>query len=147
MEACPTGFLGGIGHGYSRMTALQASDSLVFIGAARHGLDRYAWVKLLWRKVIVRAIYDYVLWKDIPKTRKRHDAQDAQRWLFEESTLNNSLENICLIADVDIGKIRTYARTATKAEVKKLEHIERDRVRSLPPVVRNEDDEDDDDGR
>lgn len=125
------------------MTALQASDTLVMMGAARPGMYRYAWVKLLWRKVIVRAIYDYVLWKDIPKTRKRHDAQDAARWLFEPSELNNSLEQICLIADVDIGKIRAYAKTATKAEVKKLEHIERDRVRCAPIPAQLTDDDDD----
>lgn len=127
------------------MTVLQASDALVMMGMAKPNLDRYAWVKLLWRKVIVRAIYDYVLWKDIPKTRKRHDAQDAARWLFDVSDLNNSLEQICLIADVDIGKIRTYARSATKDMVKKLEHIERDRVRcppALPPVVAEDPDDD-----
>jgi hypothetical protein len=106
--------------------------------------ERYAWVKLLWRKVIVRAIYDYVLWKDIPRTRKRHDAQDAARWLFETSDLNNSLECVCLIADVDPEKIRAYARIATKAEVKKLEHIERDRARCLPPCLALPEEEDED---
>ena len=110
------------------MIILQADDDISSISSVRHNMDRYTWVKLLWRKVIIRAIYDYVLWRDVPKVRKRHDAQDAARWLFEESDLNNSLEKVCEVADVDPGKIRAYARTATKAEVKKLEHIERDRA-------------------
>jgi hypothetical protein len=90
-------------------------------------LDRHRWVRLVWRKVIVRAIYDYVLWRDDTKVAKRHWAQDAARWLFEPSALNNSLENVCFWAGVDIAQVRHYARIATKADVKKLEHIERER--------------------
>jgi hypothetical protein len=126
-------------------------------GLMEVAVDRYAWVKLLWRKVIIRAVYDYVLWKDIRQIRKRHDAQDAGKWLFEESDLNNSLEEVCLIADVDPEKVRRLARTATKDQVKKLEHIERERCRikdgdrdGVEPLVAliaktdPEDDEDDD---
>jgi hypothetical protein len=89
-------------------------------------LDRHRWVRLIWRKVIVRAIYDYVLWRDDPKIAKRHWAEDARKWLFEESELNNSLSSVCFWAGVDIEKVRYYARIATKADVKKLEHIERE---------------------
>ena len=118
--------------------------------------DRYTWVKLLWRKVIIRAVYDYVLWKDIRQIRKRHDAQDAGKWLFDESEMNNSLEEICLIADVDPEKVRRLARTATKDQVKKLEHIEREKFRSVegsdrvtfeplaPMIARTSDDDDGD---
>lgn len=90
-------------------------------------LERHVWIRLLWRKVIIRAIYDYVLWKDSISVRKRHDAQDAARWLFEPSDLNNSFEHICFYADVDMEKVRSWARRATKDQVRKLEHIERER--------------------
>jgi hypothetical protein len=145
VEAVATTVRVGLDPGDGSMTHEHANDMLVTIGAVQPGSYRYAWVKLLWRKVIVRAIYDYVLWKDISKVRKKHDAQDAARWLFEESDLNNSLEQVCLVADVDIGKIRSYAKTATKDQVKKLEHIERDRVRCPPVVLELEPDDDGDD--
>ena len=64
---------------------------------------------------------------------------------MKESELNNSLEKVCEVADVDPEKIRAYARTATKSEVKKLEHIERDRAgkgKMLEPAIEDLDGDD-----
>lgn len=88
-------------------------------------VERYGPHKLLWIKVIVRAAWDYALWKDDHDMRKRKMASDAARWLFEESHLVNGLENICHAIDVDVDMVRTYAQKVTRDQVKKMEFLER----------------------
>jgi hypothetical protein len=90
-----------------------------------YNADRYSPYRLLWVKVIIRAAYDYALWKDSPELRLRKYAQDAERWLFEPSDLELSFESICFKFDLPIEKIREYAKNLTKDEVKKLEFRER----------------------
>lgn len=87
--------------------------------------ERYVPYRLLWVKVIIRAAYDFALWKDSRDLRLRKYAQDAEKWLFEPSTLVNSFENICYLFGLDIKKIRQYAQKLTKEDVKKLEFRER----------------------
>lgn len=85
--------------------------------------------KVLWAKVIIRATYDYALWKDSPDIRLRRFADDAAKWLFEPSDpdLDLSFENICAAFDFPIEKIRKRTRTLTREDVKKLEFRERER--------------------
>ncbi len=45
--------------------------------------ERFEGYKLIWYKVILRAIYDYVLYKDSKNTSLRRLADGASRWLYE----------------------------------------------------------------
>lgn len=83
--------------------------------------------RILWAKVIVRAAYDYALWKSSPDIRLRRFAEDAARWIFEtsEQNLELSFENICAAFDFPVEKIREKTRTLTREDVKKLEFRER----------------------
>lgn len=83
--------------------------------------------RILWAKVIVRAAYDYALWKDSSDIRLRRFADDAARWLFEspDPDLELSFENICFAFDFPVEKIRKKTRTLTREDVKKLEFRER----------------------
>lgn len=87
--------------------------------------ERYVPYKVLWAKAIIRASYDYALWKDSKDLRLRKFAQDAEKWLFEPSTLELSFENICYAFDFPVERIRSRTRKLTKDDVKKLEFRER----------------------
>lgn len=88
-------------------------------------IERWAPARLLWIKVIIRAAYDYALWKDEKDIRKKKWAQDAENWLFKSSELLNGLESICYLLDIDVEAIRYKAKTLTKDQVKKMEFLER----------------------
>lgn len=90
-----------------------------------HNAERYLPYRILWAKVIIRATYDYALWKESPDSRLRKFAQDAEKWLFESSDLELSFENICFAFDFPVEKIRQKTRTLTRHDVKKLEFRER----------------------
>lgn len=83
--------------------------------------------RILWAKVIVRAAYDYALWRNSDDIRLRRFAEDAARWLFDSSdqNLELSFENICFAFDFPVEKIRKKTRTLTREDVKKLEFRER----------------------
>lgn len=83
--------------------------------------------RILWAKVIVRAAYDYALWRNSDDIRLRRFAEDAARWLFDSSDpdLELSFENICFAFDFPVEKIRKKTRTLTREDVKKLEFRER----------------------
>ena len=51
--------------------------------------------RVLWVKSIIRAAYDYALWKDASDLKLRKFAMDAAKWLFEPSSLFNGFENLC----------------------------------------------------
>jgi hypothetical protein len=97
--------------------------------------DPYAPYRLLWVKVIIRAAYDYALWKDSKDLRHRKFAEDARKWLFDSSDLEFGLSNICEIWGLPLEKIRRFARNLTKEEVKKLEFKERQGRELVPPVT------------
>lgn len=96
--------------------------------------ERYVPYRVLWAKVIIRAAYDYALWKDSRDLRLRKFAQDAERWLFESSNLELSFENICFAFDFPVERIRRKTRALTKQDVKKLEFRER-HGRIVPPEL------------
>jgi hypothetical protein len=87
---------------------------------------RYAGVRALWMKVIVRAVFDWVTYRDNTKVDKKKYAEAAYEWLFNKSLLFNSFENICKNLDIDASRIRAQARKMTKDDVAKIEHLERD---------------------
>jgi hypothetical protein len=87
--------------------------------------ERYAPVRLLWIKAIIRAAFDYTLYKSHRDLKLRKFALDAERWLFEPSHLVNSLENICQALDINIELVRSFSRRVTREQVKKMEFLER----------------------
>lgn len=87
--------------------------------------ERYVPYKVLWAKVIIRAAYDYALWRESKDMRLRKYAQDAERWIFESSNLALSFESICFAFDFPVERIRKRTRALTKYDVKKLEFRER----------------------
>lgn len=88
--------------------------------------ERYAGFKALWAKVIIRAVFDWVTYRDSPKVEKWKVAEAAASWLFEPNELFNGFENICRILDISPEQIRAKARAMTKDNVFKIEHRERD---------------------
>lgn len=87
--------------------------------------DRYAGFRKLWGRVIQRAIYDWVAYRESPKLPQRKLAENAESWLFKPNVLFNSFDNICQMLDIDPETIRLRARSFTRDEVLKAEHIER----------------------
>ncbi len=87
--------------------------------------DRYAGFRKLWGRVIQRAIYDWVAWRDSSKLEKKKQAELAAIWLFKPNLLFNGFENICRMLDIDPDHVRARARTFTIEDVLKAEHIDR----------------------
>lgn len=87
--------------------------------------DRYSGVRALWLKVIIRAIFDWVTYRDSDKLMQKKLAENAHSWLFDESELFNGFENVCVYLDVDPDHIRNRARKMSKEDVAKIEHLER----------------------
>lgn len=88
--------------------------------------DRYTGYRALLLKVIIRAIFDWVCYRDSLKLEKKKMAESAHSWLFESSTLFNGFENFCTILDISPERVREKARRMSKEQVAKIEHLERD---------------------
>ncbi len=97
--------------------------------------EKYGAIRMLWIKVIIRAAYDYALWKESNNVRLRRMAEDAFRWLFAESTLANSFQNICIQYSLPMMKIRAYAKRLTREDVRKLEFGEIHRDHDKGPIA------------
>jgi hypothetical protein len=87
--------------------------------------DRYAGIRALWIKVIIRAIFDWVGGRDHPKLAKRKEAELAHTWIFKESLLFNSFDNVCKYVDLNPVVVRDRIRNISKEQVKKIEYLER----------------------
>jgi hypothetical protein len=81
--------------------------------------------KILWLLVIRQAIFDYVKWKDSDDLSCRRDAEDAGKWLFDRSSLDNGLQKLCELVEVDIKVVRRTAKELTPKDVKKMEFQDR----------------------
>jgi len=98
--------------------------------------ERYAGIRALWAKVIIRAVFDWVTYRDSPKLQQKKLAENAEQWLFHPNELFNSFESICRFLDVSPGVIRIRAREMTRDNVYKIEHRERDgRIASDEEVI------------
>lgn len=80
----------------------------------------------MWLKVIVRAAFDWVSYRDSDKLIQRKLAESAHAWLFQPSNLFNGFDSICLSLDVDAEKVRKWVKGLSKDQVAKIEHLERD---------------------
>jgi hypothetical protein len=88
--------------------------------------DRYVGYRALWLKVIIRAAFDWVTYRDSTKLENFKEAQMASKWLFEPSELPNSFENVCQMVDLPPEKMRFWAKNLSKEQVAKIEHLERE---------------------
>src|SRR5258708_16430852 len=88
--------------------------------------DRYAGNRALWLKVIIRAVFDWVQYRDSTRLPQKKLADSARDWLFEPSELFNGFENICVSLDVDPTRVRKWASGLSRDQVAKIEHLERE---------------------
>ena len=84
--------------------------------------------RILWLLIIRQAIFDYVKWKNSTNINNRRDAEDARRWLFEESDLLNSMKVACQVTGVDKQTIRNTAMKLTPQDIRKMEFQDRERL-------------------
>lgn len=87
--------------------------------------ERYSRLQALWVRVIIRAAFDLASHKDDRKLACKKWALDAEKWLFSPSYLFNSFENVCAMIGIDPEKFRAWAKSLTKENVRKMEHMER----------------------
>ena len=88
--------------------------------------DRYAGIRALWLKVIIRAVFDWVQYRDSTRLPQRKLAEGAKAWLFESNDVFNGFENLCFSLDVDPNRIRKWASELSKEQVAKIEHLDRE---------------------
>lgn len=93
--------------------------------AGEPSADRYSGIKLLWAKVIIRAAYDWVTYRDSTKLEARKIAEAAQAWIFGPSELFNGFENICHYLGEDPKYLRRRILSMSKKDVAKIEWLER----------------------
>jgi hypothetical protein len=99
--------------------------------ATQRSMDPYVGYRALWMKVIIRAAFDWVSYRDVSKLEQRKEAEKAYKWLFAPNELFNSFENICQLVDLPPEKIRCWVKTLTKEHVAKIEHLERESTSPL----------------
>ncbi len=111
--------------------------------------DRYVGVRALWIKVIIRAAFDWVSYRDSSNIRLKKLAESASTWLFQPSELFNSFEGVCKFVDLPPEKVRGWVQALTKEHVAKIEHLERDCYLNLPlerPLLQAAQEDDDEEG-
>lgn len=97
--------------------------------------ERYSGVRALWVKVIIRAAYEWVSWRDSFKLQERKVAESAYVWLFEPSTLFNGLENVCFFLGILPDQVRYWARSLSKDQITKIEYIDREGDKSASDLL------------
>lgn len=75
--------------------------------------------------MIVRAIFDWVAYKDASTLKQRKLSESAFRWLYHPNETFNSFENVCYHLDINPNRVRDWARKLTRDQVAKIEHLER----------------------
>ncbi len=118
----------------------------------RRKLPEHEAIRLLWIKVILRAAYDWVLYRDSKNNTHKKIASDACRWLFEisketvtikinnkwlivDSSGFNTLEKLCDVLDIDVESVRKFATKLTRGDVKKLEFLDRSKKNKDPFAI------------
>jgi hypothetical protein len=86
---------------------------------------RYAGLKALWIKVIIRAMFDWASYKDSVIPARKKFAETAYTWLFNDNKEPFSFIYICSFLDIEPEKFRKKTLSMTKAEVAKVEFKER----------------------
>jgi hypothetical protein len=104
-------------------------------------------VYTLLRMVLYRAVYDWVLYRCSASKAKRKEGAQAYRWLFMSEDAPLTLELLCELMDMDVAKVRLWARRMTVMDMAVLYRGGRPRdpsmaVRTLRRARRDTDDED-----
>lgn len=97
--------------------------------------DRYSGIRILWLKVIVRAIFDWITYRDSNRLMQKKLADNAYSWLFEQSVLFNGFESICINLGINPMRVRERARCMTREDVAKIEHLERTEGLQAAPLL------------
>lgn len=87
--------------------------------------DRYSWIRSLWLKVIIRALFDYASYRHSAKLSHKKLASNAYDWMFSPNDMFNGFENVCKFLEIDPDKVRERALSMTKDDVAKIEFRER----------------------
>lgn len=133
-----------------RMNALNTTEH-----AGGKKVSEHECFRLLWIKVILRAAYDWVLYRNSKNHITKNIAESAYRWLFDPEAIKhritignktkvilvqapNSLENICDAIDLDVDSVRRFAKRLTRADIKKMEFLERSTKKKGPIPVEEE---------
>lgn len=90
---------------------------------------RYSGIRALWIKVIIRAVFDWVAYKDSPKLMQRRLAESAYLWLFRPNVLFNGFESVCFHLGINPVTVRGWAMRITRRQVAKIELLERYRTK------------------
>lgn len=98
--------------------------------------ERYVGTRALWLKVIIRAVFDWVSYRDNSDIQKLKLAESARNWLFEKSEMFNGFENVCDHLSLAPEKVRKWAKSISKEQVAKIEHLDRDSGGSSAPDAR-----------
>jgi hypothetical protein len=88
--------------------------------------SRYTGIVALWLKVIIRAVFDWVSYRDSQRLEQKKLAERAHQWLFLPSEHMNSFVAICYMIDIDVDKCRQWAKSISKDQISKIEHLERE---------------------
>lgn len=95
---------------------------------AKKYLSEFEAERLLWFKVILRAIYDYVLYKNSKSVSLKRLGEKASKWLFRDYVRNapfQSFQNICQELDLSTEAIRDLARKLPRSKIVKIEFLGR----------------------
>lgn len=78
--------------------------------------------RVLWLRVILRAMFDYVLFADATDMVGQRIYRDAESWLFDDSRKHygNSLHAICYELDCSVAEVRVRAELITPEDVKRI---------------------------
>jgi len=88
-------------------------------------VERHAGIRTLWVKVVIRAVFDWVSYRDSSKLMQIKLAESAYNWLFKESEVFNSFENVCFYLDMSPSNIRNWAKALSRDQVLKIELADR----------------------
>lgn len=94
---------------------------------------RYAGIKALLIKIIIRAMFDWASYKDSEVPARKKHADTAYKWLFSDSTEPFTFVYICSFLDIEPEKFRKRALNMTKADVAKVEFKERKSIGDPTP--------------
>jgi hypothetical protein len=82
--------------------------------------------RLLWFKVILRAAYDFVLYKDSKDPDLKDKGDDAYHWLFEApGDRFNSFKYLCQELDLSVECVRNFVLTLPRSKIVKIEFLGR----------------------
>lgn len=79
------------------------------------------WVIALWQAVLVRAVADWVIYRDSPHMAGRRIWKQVNTWFFGPfGDRFNSFETLCAVLNLDSSLVRERVRRITPEQAKRL---------------------------